>query len=621
MSNNSVFELEPAMIDENTEVKVRMIPRSKSTPPSNKPLPRDNVFSDCDDDVDIVRMLNPESQTNDLSRESEFLIELNRLSALFCDLPSTLFVSRILLDYASDEQKLEETRVMLFSIVKENEEFPFGHHVSLKKRVITRRGEPLCVKLANDILILMSVIQGEDMSCLKDLISTSRGRSKSCTAAATPPKLPAAKQPVQCQCASELPVLRDSISGLQAEVLLLKQERLANERLRLNQIRDIVEMLMSVKCDVKSSLDTVSADISRISSLIADPLSTIKCNVTGDTASARIEALEKFVDTAPVVAIARLKPNDALFVNHNCNGSVHSFERTTSLSDGASKSNVKRCENSGNQGIDIMKTVGDSSTSLPHLSLITDTDDRSYADVVSSKSPQNPSSGNNHCAEGGCVEQFSPVLIDHTLLSDQNLSKSSSYNCSRNDVTFAHINATLGTPKSPRASGVNLRENDNKLNPNPPNPIPVRISDRQKSADIFDDEEDFSVHVRKRNRSKRYFVGGFKRSITVPLLMQYISRRGPKATFIRIFPSKRSEEDVIIRINVEVNDEMALIEQKRFWPKGVYCKPWLNQSSRYSNQRPAQNNSNANKVNDRGNYNSFNSVHRNRFEYLCSGVD
>ena len=41
----------------------------------------------------------------------------------------------------------------------------------MKRRVATRRGEKLEVKLVNDIHILVSVMEGEDYSDLKELLS------------------------------------------------------------------------------------------------------------------------------------------------------------------------------------------------------------------------------------------------------------------------------------------------------------------------------------------------------------------------------------------------------------------------------------------------------------------
>ena len=110
----------------------------------------------------------------------------------------------------------------------------------------------------------------------------------------------------------------------------------------------------------------------------------------------------------------------------------------------------------------------------------------------------------------------------------------------------------------------------------------------QSEHDHLDTEDDdFSAHVRK--RSKRFFIGGFKDTMSIQKMNTYVNARGPRVTMIRRFQSKRSPDDVIFRVNVEDNDNVHLVEERGFWPRGVVCKPWLSRGalkSRYeaSNQ-------------------------------------
>jgi len=59
----------------------------------------------------------------------------------------------------------------------------------------------------------------------------------------------------------------------------------------------------------------------------------------------------------------------------------------------------------------------------------------------------------------------------------------------------------------------------------------------------------------------------------------YVNARGPHVTMIRRFQSKRSPDDVIFRVNVEDNDNVNLVEERGFWPRGVVCKPWLSRGA------------------------------------------
>ena len=94
-------------------------------------------------------------------------------------MPSYSFVNRILRDYGSSERKLEEARSILSHTLRESDDFPFGLQAELKRRVTTRKGDTLVYKLALDIRTLISVLEGEDYSTMKDLISSARPRSSS----------------------------------------------------------------------------------------------------------------------------------------------------------------------------------------------------------------------------------------------------------------------------------------------------------------------------------------------------------------------------------------------------------------------------------------------------------
>ena len=123
-------------------------------------------------------------------------------------------------------------------------------------------------------------------------------------------------------------------------------------------------------------------------------------------------------------------------------------------------------------------------------------------------------------------------------------------------------------------------------------PIQVRISNRQKnqspsslqndysSSKELDDsflanDIGFSDFVRK--RTKRYYVGGFKKSITEEKLIQFIESKGLKVTWIHIWPSKRRGR-VVIRLNIEACDGCDRIAERGFWPRGVKCHPWMSRN-------------------------------------------
>lgn len=134
--------------------------------------------------------------------------------------------------YSSSEPDLERVRAQYFEVLKqEHDEFPFGLDSDLKRRMFRGNGDPIVVKLAQDIYTIISVSQGEEYNLLRDMISTSRRRTISVAAPVSEPKTPTSNRKNgkngntdhSCQCAAEIALLKDTVSSLQAGFLLLKQ--------------------------------------------------------------------------------------------------------------------------------------------------------------------------------------------------------------------------------------------------------------------------------------------------------------------------------------------------------------------------------------------------------------
>jgi hypothetical protein len=74
-----------------------------------------------------------------------------------------MFVTQILRDYHSNEQELDRIRTEYFEHLKTTHVgFPFGSDAELKRRVSTRTGDPVAIKLAQDIHTIIDVVQGGD---------------------------------------------------------------------------------------------------------------------------------------------------------------------------------------------------------------------------------------------------------------------------------------------------------------------------------------------------------------------------------------------------------------------------------------------------------------------------
>lgn len=176
------------------------------------------------------------------------LVEYNRILALHRDLPGDMFVNQLLLDYHQSETNLDHLRITLFEMLKNTEDFPFELDSELKRRVNTRQGEPIVAKLAKDIHTLISVIEGEDSSCLKELISSGKRQPRTGSLSKNSGIAPNVTQSgqVNCNCSAELKQLKEMVVALQADLLLMKQRQAGTENLRNSEIIEIKKSIQDL---------------------------------------------------------------------------------------------------------------------------------------------------------------------------------------------------------------------------------------------------------------------------------------------------------------------------------------------------------------------------------------
>ena len=135
-----------------------------------------------------------------------------------------------------------------------------------------------------------------------------------------------------------------------------------------------------------------------------------------------------------------------------------------------------------------------------------------------------------------------------------------------------------------------------------PDPVENTRSGSVSKASGYDDDDDFSKYVYR--RVKRFYVGGFNNSITTDKLCSYEQKRGVTVTWVTIFPIKQSNR-VLIRLNVEDNDNSDYVLDNHFWPRFVVCKPWLSRGSRERRRHAANPQSQAYGSNDAHHYGRY----------------
>ena len=181
--------------------------------------------------------------------QTEFQELYQTLEDLFKDLPKEMFVNRVLLNEASCEATLEHHRSVLFEEMKEIEDFPFGLQCELKRRVHTRNGDTVSVKLAYDIYSLMAVFEGGEYSEIKDMLRSNKSsRSQSVVGNVT-------INP--CEFSIEIRELTQNMSAAKAEILTLKQRMVGIETTRSSELQTVKATVLFLKSDLNVLSNTV----------------------------------------------------------------------------------------------------------------------------------------------------------------------------------------------------------------------------------------------------------------------------------------------------------------------------------------------------------------------------
>ncbi len=214
------------------------------------------VLESCDDSGDASLMY--------MGTDHDSTIEgrVTRLSNLYRTFPKDMFVNRMITTYSSSEAKIEDIRLELFEYLKALEDFPYGSQVELKKRIHTRSGESVVIKLCRDIHVILSVIDGAEFSDLTDVISlprptksrNSQAVSRNCS-------------PSDCACSAEIQSMKDIVAQLRADILMLKQKHTITE-IQGEQFKDIDRTVMSMMSDIKQMNDVISTRTNCIEAMI-----------------------------------------------------------------------------------------------------------------------------------------------------------------------------------------------------------------------------------------------------------------------------------------------------------------------------------------------------------------
>jgi hypothetical protein len=535
MEINPIIEFEPVSTGENTEVKIPVTAHDVTI--LNAADDNDTCISPCFDQQTTGH--GPHIDNSDTT----FFYEYNRLISLFRGMPSVTFVATLVRDYASSESDLDNVRSQLFEALKSNEDFPYGIDSELKRRVFRGRGDPISIKLANDIHTLLSVMEGEEYSVIKEMISATKVRASSQSSTQQTPRSTrkgttgtgTTLNTTPCHCNIEIQMLKDTVSSLQADILLLKQMSHANDKLRTDQVNCVCSTVKGITQDIvdckRQITEAVSEGLSQ-----CNIIKTLSASNEGklQTLQKKVDSLEHFVDSAGVVKIAQCS-------KHHTPYHFNSDENT----------NVETTVGEIFPDADTYFTHTETPScdqNITEKCLIQNVNDQSEPCSFNDKNEIHTEQCRDlNISEKQCATlKFTEMRVNKAC---QDASKHTSRPDSR----------TFSIPKSTFPKMKN---------------IPVRVTTRAE-RDIRQYEY-FDWHVTK--PTKRFFVGGFSKSASIQYLSNFIRNRGATVSMIRKFPMRKSPNKVIIRLNLEANENADLVLDPGFWPRGITCSPWLSRT-------------------------------------------
>ena len=579
--------------------------------------------------------------TQDIGAVASDPLNVDNLLSLVRLFPKDLFITQVLQLSSSDRDMLERVRMVVLECIQQSDGYPFSLSASLKKRLQTRTGDSVEYKLAQDVYCLSSVLDGADWDDLRDVLNI------------PPPKKSISQSACdvsfQAMNITEFEQLKTVVQGLTADMVAIKQENIAIKTELNSEIKSLRSDLNQLQADI-------TGDISEVRSLISTNAQSIErvCNDRSNGVAnlkSDIKLLHSEVKSIlddPVFSISVSSIGESINKMSAFDSRLNKLEKrvqsgkTTALTGSGETSKPGQCKQSSNTVTEDQGKVETNTQSQDAAEKQTDASKQQYIAVHVNKADA------NILVKTLDTNTFSRVPLDNipdlraipakglwSNVITSNSKQPTSHQPSRiseqqpnRESVFRKTGANgsdkgESTPKGQTDSSERNVTDRQDGHPNSDmqfqNKIPVRINasrnlretdtsreKRVSQGDSFDnilsDDIEFSTFVRK--RTKRFYVGGFKSSITQEKLITYVESKGLTVTWVKIWISNKSGR-VIIRLNVEASGGYYRISEPGFWPKGAMCRPWVSKNL-YTNSRKSRGgeghyNSNYNGNNDYNN--------------------
>ena len=171
---------------------------------------------------------------------------------LYRQLPKDMFLSQIISDSHSDEMELKELRNTLFSELKCLAEFPFPMGSELKRRKKPKIGESTALKLCNDIYVLASIFEGDDMKELLNISKQNYDNTQNEIIC-----IDSSNTNTSCSHDSDIALFRSMLTTMQADLFTLKHENKSLREDYQKELKSIKADVILLKTDITESIDNL----------------------------------------------------------------------------------------------------------------------------------------------------------------------------------------------------------------------------------------------------------------------------------------------------------------------------------------------------------------------------
>ena len=437
----------------------------------------------------------------------------------------------------------------------------------MKRRKNAYGGESKIQKLAKDIYSLAQVLEGAEFNEIRDILSTSNHKSTNLDSSILNSGITNN---------SEIECLKTVINSMKADILALKQKNIDLDSNLKEEIKKLHESVKSIQTDLQMSdmrekIRTNAQSIDRIVDdrsngnaslkseirLLKDDIKDIQDNLSNKAENKRIETLnEKHAQL--MKRVGKLEKSD---------------KNNTNLINSSSgkQSEKSEADNSAQNSSTLEKSYTNDQTTPDNT---IETIDRSYAEVLLIQSDPTPMPTQRRVNQHSASRSHAEVQLDLTEQVSPRINRRNDYHRESQDELSADVDRRAPTYTRPRNDngGIQRGRGSNRSVNDKSNANKSTVEN-----DENDDDGNFDKYVRR--RVKRFYVGGFNNTITTDKLISYVEKRGVTVTWVTIFPMRRSHR-VLIRLNVEDNDNSDFVLNNTFWPRHVMCKLWMTKNVR-----------------------------------------